>query len=131
MPMRAKHRAIRQESVAETPLFKKLLAYKEVVILVLFVLGGAAWIYNTFATRCFLEASLESTTNLMTRQAELNDLSAKRLELENLENLQRAFGLKDEQLKHLDDLRIQYRKLAEKKPEDDVTKTAFAKCTIF
>jgi hypothetical protein len=132
MATRAKGRASRQESVAEMPLLKRLLAYKEVIVLVLFILGGAAWIYNTFATKCFLEASLESNSSLMTWQGKLNELAAKRLEIETLENLQAAVELKGPQLQHLNDLRNQFRDLAQQKPYDpNITKAAFEKCTIF
>ena len=132
MTTRAKRRADKRKTIAETPLLRRLLAYKEVIILVLFVLGGAAWIYGTFATRCLLDASLESNSSLMEWQRKVNELSAKRLEIEILENLGDVVELKPAQAQHLKQLRDEYRDLAQKSPATPRTTTAaFEKCTVF
>jgi hypothetical protein len=131
MTTRAKHKAAGRGSIGDNPVFRTLNAYKEVILLVLFFLGGAGWIYGTFATKCLLQASLESNAGLMDWQGKVNALNAKRLEIETLENLQDVVALTPTQVEHLKQLRDQYRDLAQKSPSaPESAKAAFEKCTV-
>ncbi len=121
-----------QESIMDAPFFKKLVAYRDVILLLLFFLSGAAWIYNTFATKCALEASLEVGKIATEQQNEINEVRNKRLEIRNLESLQAAVTLNEKQIEQLNKLRDEYQEMAEKKTDytERITE-AYKKCTSF
>jgi len=122
-----------QKSITDAPFYRKITAYKELIAVVLFFVGMAGWVYNTFATKCIMEASLESQRLELAQRSHLVEISDKRLEMTILESLQTAaIKLSDEQVRQLNTLKSEYEKLAETdNSQYEAIGSTWKKCTIF
>lgn len=104
-------------------------------MLILFFIGAGVWVYQTFATKCYLEAGFVALNAQTKKQQNTYDLKQKRLEIQILENLQvHVIDLKDNLRREelLRKLEEEYRDLAEQ--DTNFSKTieqAYKRCTFF